>query len=92
MGINADNGNSLKELLKTLVSVIEEKDKYIKGHSERVATTCVRFAGRLGLSRQDIEKIYLAGLLHDIGMVYIPLEITQKRVYHTHMLSARTLP
>ena len=78
MIIKSANGNTLKELLKTLISVIEEKDKYLKGHSERVATLCVRFSGKLGLPKQDLEKIYLAGLLHDIGMVYIPLEITQK--------------
>ena len=77
-GTEKEANNSLKELVKTMVSVIEEKDEYIKGHSERVATNCVRFAIKLGFSKKEIEKIYLAGLLHDIGMVYIPLEITQK--------------
>jgi putative nucleotidyltransferase with HDIG domain len=71
--------NTVVTLVKTLVSVIEEKDEYLKGHSERVAAKCVRFSKKLGLSKRGIESLYLAGLLHDIGTVYIPLEITQKR-------------
>jgi len=70
--------NSLKNLVKTLVSVIEERDPYMKGHSERVATNCVLFSRRLGRTQEEINQIYLAGLLHDIGIVYIPIEITQK--------------
>ncbi len=50
----------------------------MKGHAERVAANCVLFARQLGLSQKGINQIYLAGLLHDIGMVYIPSEITQK--------------
>jgi HD-GYP domain-containing protein (c-di-GMP phosphodiesterase class II) len=69
----------LRELVSTLVSVIEEKDVFMKGHSERVASNCAGFCGRKGLLKKDeIQNIYFAGLLHDIGMVYIPLEILQK--------------
>jgi putative nucleotidyltransferase with HDIG domain len=70
--------HTIGELVRTLVSVIKEKDQYLEEHSERVATRCVRFATTLGLAKKEIEKLYLAGLLHDIGMVYIPPEITQK--------------
>jgi putative nucleotidyltransferase with HDIG domain len=74
-----ENQRSLRDMVRTLVAVIEEKDEYTKGHSERVATLCVRFAGRLGLPKKEIERLYLAGMLHDVGMVYIPRNITQKR-------------
>ena len=70
--------NDITGLVKTLVSVIEERDPFMKGHAERVATNCVLFSRQLGLSKMQINQIYLAGLLHDIGIVYIPLEITQK--------------
>jgi HD-GYP domain-containing protein (c-di-GMP phosphodiesterase class II) len=76
MGNGAEN--TVKDLVKILVSVIEERDPYMKGHSERVATNCVLFSRRLGRTQKEINQIYLAGLLHDIGLVYIPLEITQK--------------
>ncbi len=76
MGNGAEN--TVKDLVQILVSVIEERDPYMKGHSERVATNCVLFSKRLGRTQKEINQIYLAGLLHDIGLVYIPLEITQK--------------
>ena len=78
MGTQPENGNPLNEMLKTLISVIEDKDQYIKVHSERVAATCARFATHMGISRKKVEKIHLAALLHDVGMVYIPKEITRK--------------
>ena len=40
--------NDLVNLIETLISVVEEKDEYIKGHAERVATTCVHFSKKLG--------------------------------------------
>lgn len=65
------------ELVSTLVSVIEQKDPYMRGHAERVAGTCAAFSRTLKLSQQaETDKIYFAGLLYDIGMVYIPKEIT----------------
>ena len=70
--------NDLTGLVKTLVSVIEEKDPFMKGHAERVATNCVIFSRQLGLTKIEINQIYLAGLLHDVGIVYIPPEITRK--------------
>lgn len=71
--------NMVSVLVKTLVSIIEEKDGFMKGHAERVASTCVHFSVKIGLPKTEIEHIYLAGLLHDIGMVFIPLEIIQKQ-------------
>lgn len=70
--------NIISELVKTLISIIGEKDEFLKGHSERVASTCVRFGMRLGLPKTKINQIYLAGLLHDIGMISVPREILGK--------------
>lgn len=69
---------SLKHLVRNLLSAIEKKDPYLKGHSERVAANCLRFSRRLGLNPKRIHQIYLAALLHDIGLVYVPSEIIQK--------------
>jgi HD-GYP domain-containing protein (c-di-GMP phosphodiesterase class II) len=72
-------GDFLRELICTLVAIIEEKDGFMKGHAERVASNCVGFCGKKGLLKQDeLENIYFAGLLHDLGMVYLPLELVQK--------------
>lgn len=68
----------LMDLVRVLVSLIEEKDIFLKGHSERVASTCASFSRKLGLSEAEIEKHYLAGLLHDLGMIHMPLEMIHK--------------
>ncbi|MCP3950894.1 MAG: HDOD domain-containing protein [Desulfobacterales bacterium] len=67
------------ELVETLVTVIEQKDKFMRGKSQKVADLCAGFAKTLKMSQQSkIDKIYFAGLLHDIGMVYIHPEIMEK--------------
>jgi HD-GYP domain-containing protein (c-di-GMP phosphodiesterase class II) len=70
---------SLKDLIKTLVSEIEKNDSFMRGHAERVAANCLRFSKMLGLSKDEINQIYLAGLLHDIGFIFLPPEIIQRR-------------
>ena len=64
--------SSHKQLVRTLVSLIEEKDLLMKGHAERVASNCVHFSRKLGFTKNVIEKLYFAGLLHDLGKVYLP--------------------
>ncbi len=66
------------EVLKMLVSMIDLKGDYIWGHAERVANNCVQFAKHIALPKRDSDRIYLAALLHDIGMIYIPLDIIKK--------------
>ncbi len=80
MALAALNQNSgiLSDVLKLLVSVIDEKDEYLRGHSVRVATNCLRFSSMLGISKSETTRLMLAGLLNDIGMVYIPPEILHK--------------
>ena len=69
------------ETTMALVSAIEAKDKYTEGHSRRVADYSRRLAVRIGLSDQEAERIYVAGVLHDIGKIGIPDRILQKPGY-----------
>jgi len=77
----------LKELfigsLKALTSSIDAKDQYTRGHSERVAFISRWIAERLAeqepLEQEQIHKIYLAGLLHDIGKVGIDEAVLRKK-------------
>ncbi len=66
------------ELVRALVRLVEESDSFLKGHSERVASYCSRFFKKLGLPKRELQKVYLAGLLHDIGMVYLPPDLVNK--------------
>ena len=51
-------GTLFNEMVKTLISLIEEKDKFIRGHSDRVAGGSIQFAKNIGMSRKDIDRIY----------------------------------
>jgi HD-GYP domain-containing protein (c-di-GMP phosphodiesterase class II) len=76
----------LKELfvgsLKALTSSIDAKDQYTRGHSERVALIsrwiAERMSERQPLDEEQIHKIYLAGLLHDIGKIGIDEQVLRK--------------
>ena len=58
--------------VRALAEAVDAKDAYTRGHSERVGVYASRIAQELGCKNQFIERIYLAGLLHDIGKIGIP--------------------
>jgi putative nucleotidyltransferase with HDIG domain len=67
------------DVVKTLVALIEEKDPFLRKHSERVANNCVNFCEEYKIvGPEDLETIYFAGLLHDIGIVAIPIDMLQR--------------
>jgi HD-GYP domain-containing protein (c-di-GMP phosphodiesterase class II) len=65
------NKRLLANVVRALVSAIEAKDAYTCGHSERVALYGQCLAKRLGYSDDDLQRLYLSGLLHDIGKIGI---------------------
>jgi len=66
------------EFLKTFINIVEIRDIYTKGHSQRVAKYAQEIAKVLNLSEQKCYDLYIAGLLHDIGKVAIPDSILLK--------------
>ena len=58
--------------LYALVKMIEDRDTYTGGHSQRVAQYSKMIAQKLGLDTMTCENIYQAGILHDIGKIAIP--------------------
>ena len=67
------------EVVKTLVALLEEKDPHLKKHCERVANNCANFCEEFKLlAPDDIEAVFFAGLLHDIGMVSVPMDVMKK--------------
>ena len=66
------------ETVRSLVAVIEAKDTYTRGHSERVAAYATDIGRRLGFSNQRAERIELAALLHDLGKVAVSREVLAK--------------
>jgi hypothetical protein len=64
--------------IEALVYAIEIRDAYTQGHSERVANYAVYLSGWLGMEESFLEKIFTAGMLHDLGKIGIPDEILLK--------------
>ena len=62
----------------SLVYALEAKDRYTSGHSQRVSDMAVDTAKELGLPQDSIEKIRLAGLIHDIGKIGVRESILSK--------------
>jgi len=62
----------------SLVNALEAKDEYTRGHSERVTDIAIKIARELALNETYIEKIRLAGLLHDIGKIGVREDILNK--------------
>ncbi|MEW6049415.1 MAG: HD domain-containing phosphohydrolase, partial [Bacillota bacterium] len=55
--------------VRALAAAVEAKDVYTRGHSLRVARWARACARILGLSTEEQEQVYLAGLLHDVGKI-----------------------
>jgi len=68
----------LINLARVLVAAIDQRDRFMVGHSERVARYAVETAKRMNWSGSDLEFIEIAGLLHDIGKISIPEAILTK--------------
>lgn len=66
-------------IIKALVSTIDAKDHYTGGHSQRVAKYATEIAKRMGKSEEEIEIIWRAGILHDIGKIRVPVEVINKK-------------
>src|SRR4051812_2366271 len=65
-------------LLHSLTSAVDAKDAYTCGHSERVALLSRSLAVEAGLTENQIDRIYMAGLLHDVGKIGVPEAVLQK--------------
>jgi putative nucleotidyltransferase with HDIG domain len=60
---------SFLNAITALVYALEAKDAYTSGHSQRVAQLSVSIAQQLSLPSEQVERLKLAGLLHDIGKI-----------------------
>lgn len=64
--------------VKSLVRTLEARDAYTKGHSDRVAGVSVVLAEAIGYSAEQLKKLHLTGILHDIGKIGVPDAVLQK--------------
>lgn len=64
--------------VKALAAAIDGKDKYTRGHSERVSRISVAIGKRMGMGADELETLRMSALLHDIGKIAIDDAILKK--------------
>ena len=64
-----DQLENAENVIVTLARIIEAKDPYTRGHSERVAEHSRKLADALDLSEEKIQLVRRAALLHDVGKI-----------------------
>ncbi len=65
-------GKFQKQLILSMIQILELHDPYTKGHSENVANLSAEIARKMKFDKEIVQKIYWAGLVHDIGKILIP--------------------
>ena len=66
---------ALGATVQAIAAVVEMRDPYTAGHQRRVADLARSIASEMGLSKDQIDGIHIAGLIHDIGKISVPAEI-----------------
>ena len=66
---------TMESTIVALANTLELRDPYTAGHQRRVATLAKALALRINIDADRAEAIYLAGMIHDIGKIYVPSEV-----------------
>ncbi len=76
------NLNKLQQTLGAIIQVLEKtvevRDPYTAGHQRRVADLARSISSEMGFSQDRVDGIRIAGIIHDIGKIYVPAEILSK--------------
>lgn len=91
-----DDVDSSETIVFTLAEMLEAKDVYTRGHSERVSKYAVMLARYIGLSEANQELIRRGALLHDVGKIGVqemilnkPEKLSQEELAHIRSHPAR---
>src|SRR5215468_1922283 len=64
--------------IRMLAAAIDEKDPYTRGHSGRVAKYSTLIGQELGLSNEELDKLRISALLHDVGKIGVEDRVLKK--------------
>ena len=64
--------------IRMLAAAIDEKDPYTRGHSGRVAKYSLIIGNELGLSAEELDKLRISALLHDVGKIGVDDHVLKK--------------
>lgn len=58
--------------IRAMSGALDAKDRYTRGHSDRVAHLSAKIARHLGFSEEESERVRIAGIVHDVGKIGVP--------------------
>lgn len=65
--------------IQAITAALDAKDRYTRGHSERVAYIAAQIATNIGLDAERVQRVHVAGLVHDVGKIGVPEAVLTKR-------------
>jgi len=68
----------IEGITKAIALTTELRDPYTSGHQQRVTQLACAIAKEMGLNKEVLKEIRVAGSLHDVGKMYVPSEILTK--------------
>jgi putative nucleotidyltransferase with HDIG domain len=74
----AENRELFLGSIRMLAAAIDEKDPYTRGHSGRVAKYSLILGDLLGLSTEDLDRLRISALLHDVGKIGVEDRVLKK--------------
>jgi PAS domain S-box-containing protein/putative nucleotidyltransferase with HDIG domain len=66
------------DTVEAMARLAETRDPYTSGHQDRVAQLAVKMAEHMGLDPSASRAVHVAGIIHDIGKINVPVEILSK--------------
>ncbi|MGZ8948678.1 MAG: HD domain-containing phosphohydrolase [Candidatus Aminicenantales bacterium] len=69
---------SRDSIIQAIASIVDMRDPYTAGHQKRVAELAQAIAVKMELSPDQVDTVYVAGLIHDLGKISVPAEILGK--------------
>jgi len=71
---------ALNGIIQAMAAAVEIRDPYTAGHQRRVADLARTIAREMGLAKEQVDGVRMAGIVHDLGKISIPAEILSKPI------------
>jgi HD-GYP domain-containing protein (c-di-GMP phosphodiesterase class II) len=76
--VESDLLPQLLGFVRSLVNAVDARDRFMRGHSEKVTQIALKIARKMDWGESDLEQLEMAGLLHDVGKLSVPETILTK--------------
>jgi HD-GYP domain-containing protein (c-di-GMP phosphodiesterase class II) len=70
--------SSMNGIVRVVSATVEARDPYTAGHQQRTTDLAGAIAGEMGLLEEQVDGLRMAGVIHDLGKISIPIEILSK--------------